>query len=168
MRKVGAAALVALLTAGATPPPTPAEAFACNLPYPAAMQAMGELKVLGQKSGTSLFTFTPMTTVTFDAKSVTLFGATPSALTLELTEPKAKDPRSKMRADFIAMFAPSQSVDDLITKSYTWHFNVCKHLSLCIRSSDSGKPGWLELQRETGGLKLLCRHEMTMAELEKL
>ena len=132
------------------------------------MQAMAGVKVLEQKTSTSLLTFTPLTTVAFDPGAVRLFGAQPTRLSLELTEPKANNSDSKMRAEFIALLPRTEATDDDITNANVWHFNVCKHLSFCISAANPDRAGKLELHRAPDQLKLVCRYEMTMRELEAL
>jgi hypothetical protein len=163
-----AVVLVALLATGAAPASGPAEAFACNLPYEGAMQSLAGLKTTEQKSGKSFLTFTPMTTVTFDPAAVWLFGATPNGLSVEVTEPSARDPKSKMRAEFIALLPRTEAIDDAITNANTWHLNICKHRTFCIRASEPGGGGTLELHRASNQLKLVCRYELTQEELERL
>ncbi len=165
--KIGTAAIAALLTTAATPAATPSEAYACKLPYKAAMQSLGALTVLEQRRATNLVYFSPMTIVTFEPKPVRLFGAQPMALSLELTEPKASDPDGKIRAEFIALLPRSEAVDEAITTGHKWHLNACRHLNLCIQADDPARDGTLELHRHNSNhFKLVCRYETTMKEIE--
>lgn len=165
--KIGAAVIAALLTTAATPAATPSEAYACKLPYKAAMQSLAALKVLEQKRATNFALLLPMTVVTFEPKPVRLFGSEPIALSVELTEPKASDPTGKLRAEFIALLPRSQTVDEAITTGHKWHLNACRHLNLCIQADDPARAGTLELHRHNPShLKLICRYEMTMKEIE--
>jgi hypothetical protein len=149
--------------------PTATDAFACNLPYKASMEALAAVKVKEQKAGRSLLTFTPMTMISFEPGATRLFGVVPSALSVELTEPKASDPKSKLRAVFLASLPKSPTLDTAITKSTVWHNGWCNNLNLCIRaeSEEAAKRlGDFEFRRETSALTLTCRFELAMSELE--
>lgn len=170
MRRVGMMLGTMLLATSVTAAaPTASDAFACTLPYRASMEALAPLKVREQKAGTNLFTFTPKTTISFEPGDMKLFGVTPMAISIELTEPKAKDPMSKLRAEFFAVLPKSPTADAAITKNTVWHMGWCENLNLCIRAESENtakKLGDFEFRREASTLTLKCRFDLAMSELE--
>ncbi len=162
------AALVLTTTVTAAAP-TASNAFTCTLPYRASMEALAPLKVKEQKKGMNLITFTPKTTISFEPGDMILFGAKPSELSVELTEPKASDPSSKLKVEFLAVLPKLPTLDANITKSHIWHNGWCEHLGLCIRAASeetAKKLGSLEFRRRANNLSLTCRFELAMSELQ--
>lgn len=167
--KAALASLVTAMLSSATTAPTANEAFACNLPYRDAMQTLAAFTVKEQKESVSLITFGPQTTVSFDVGQFQLFGASPTALTVQLSEPRANNPNGRMRAEFAAVLPRTPAVDDRIVASTEWITGICKNLRMCIRAESVEKArslGSLELTRQPDSLTLTCRFEMSMRELE--
>jgi hypothetical protein len=163
------AALAALGFSTAAEAQDAGAAFGCALPYRDTMMAMGSLEMLGQ---TELAPFPGLhgggQRISFTPGSLSVLGAKPEMLFLEILQPHPTMGPKKYRVSFTAAFANTPENDNAIQNSVDWHIG-CGALTFC-QNTPASRPaggGRIEYRREAK-LSLQCIFEFTPEEFEAL
>jgi hypothetical protein len=140
---------------------TSAQAFECDLPYPAAMMAAGQLSVIKESSAPENYMGGAVSTVELTPGTTKVFGLAPSRMSLNLQQPREKATDRQVSIAFEAGFPRDKATDTAL-------LGALGPLADCETGSDHcfGLPnaladhGRLEYWRYASELVLVCRYRI--------